>query len=161
LIEQQRAVDDEDVGGNDVPERNLDDIAGNEVGRRAINPGAVAPDARRQCQAPLEKRQSGVRATFLKGGEQDVKEEKRRDHRRRKPLAQDDLQAYRRLEHPRHRRPEMAGESPERMDRFLDDGVRTEFRSKGRGLGRRQAGELGPSVRRRFSQEHAHFDGLT
>jgi hypothetical protein len=41
LIEQQRAVDDEDVGGNDVPERNLDDIAGNEVGRRAINPGAA------------------------------------------------------------------------------------------------------------------------
>jgi hypothetical protein len=43
-----------------------------------------------------------------------------------------------------------ADEFPKRMDRFLDDGVRTEFCSKGRGLSRRQAGELGPSVRRRF-----------
>jgi hypothetical protein len=29
LIEQQRAVDDEDICRNDFPERNLDDIAGN------------------------------------------------------------------------------------------------------------------------------------
>ena len=58
--------------------------------RQAINPGAGAPNARRQRQTPFEKRQSGVRATFLKGSEQDVEEEQRRDNRRRKPLAQDE-----------------------------------------------------------------------
>jgi hypothetical protein len=46
----------------------------------------------------------------------------------------------------------MAEESPERIDRFLDNGVRTEFCSKGRGLSRRQAGQLGSSMPRRFLQ---------
>lgn len=56
LIEQQSAV-----GGNDVTERNLNDIAGNKVSRRSVAPGAVAFDARRQRQALLEKRQGGAR----------------------------------------------------------------------------------------------------
>ena len=88
---------------------------------------AMTPSGGGPIKKPSAASEVGVCPTFLKGAEQDVEEQQRRDHQRREQFAQEELRCDDRAEYPWRGRPEMERKSPERMDRFFDDGVGAKF----------------------------------
>ncbi len=138
LIDEERPFNDPQIGRDDLAERKLHDVVGNEVRRCHVLPGAVALHACPQREALLEQRQRGIGARFLEHAEPDVKEQQRRDRNRFEMFADHDLQRDRRFEHPRHRRPEMVHDPLDRVHPLLVNAVRTELGEGARGFRRRQ-----------------------
>ncbi len=82
LVDEGRAKnsDDLEVGGHDVPQRDLDGVARYEVGGGHELPLTVPPHLGLEGKPLLEKLQRHIRPRFLKEAETRVEQQQQRDH---------------------------------------------------------------------------------
>jgi hypothetical protein len=160
LIKKHCAGDDPKIGGNDAAERGLHDVARNEIGCWRIDPRAVAPDARFQREPLLEQRESCIGTIFLENAEPDIEDQQCCDHQWLEALAERDLQRDRRLEHPRHRRPEMAHDPRHRVGTLFGHRIRAKFQEPAGSLRRRQTSRGGSCGYDGFYERDVHFSRL-
>jgi hypothetical protein len=86
--QEVHGLDDKAIGRDQVPRRQLDDIAGHDCADRHGPFDAVAHDATRQCQAAFQLLDCRRRAILLKKAEQGASEHNRQNDGRVHPLLQ-------------------------------------------------------------------------
>ena len=129
------AVDELQIGRNDVAEPDQDDVAGNEQARLDVLPCAVAPDPGLQREALLEQRDGVVGLELLPEADACVDEQHDENDREIVPVAQQSRKHGRDLDHPGDRPPEEMGETLEDADVMLGERVLAVLLKPARGFG--------------------------
>ncbi len=117
------AVDQFQIGGNDIAELDQHDVAGHEQLCLNILPGAVALDARLQRKALLQQGDGIVGLEFLPEADACIDEQHRENDDEIVPMAEPGRERRRDLDHPGDRPPEEAGEAFEDADMMFGEGV--------------------------------------
>ena len=108
LIDDERALVDRGIGGNDITHADVDHVARHQLARRDLLPLPIAQHAGVDRQSLAEQRQRLLRLPFLEETDDDIEDQQEADDGRieiacRKPREHDG-----RFEHPGDRSPELA-----------------------------------------------------
>jgi hypothetical protein len=125
LVDQDRSLDQAHVRRNDRPQRQLDDIAGNQFGGLHGRPFSIAPCRCDKCQPRLQRIQRRLRTALLKIPQASIEQQQKRDHGGLDVISKPELQQNRGFEHPGHRRPQLVEGASNRVLSDIGDGVRT------------------------------------
>jgi hypothetical protein len=113
------AFDQARVGGHDIAEADQQDIARDELARRDVPPAAIAQHARAKRQALLQGGDRRVGLELLPEADRRVEQQQGKNDREIRPVRHERRQHGGRLDHPRDRPPEIAGELRERAGLML------------------------------------------
>ena len=156
LVEQDFSAGEFHVGGDHGAEGKLHHVARHQFGRGHGLPGAVAPDGCVQSEPRLQRGKGRLGAAFLEQPEHGVEDQQPGNDRALDIFAERQFEHHRRLEHPRHRRPEFFDRHAQRMQRRIGHRVRAEFfQPTARFVARQAARQIVIRRRRRFRGRRA------
>ena len=112
----------------------MNDVPRNQLSRGNRLPLAVTLDPREDRQTLAEQRERSMSATLLHSAHGSVKEQQGCDDACLNEFAQHEFEHNGQLEHPWHRRPELAEDSQPGMPAFLGDHVRPVLSEASRGF---------------------------
>ncbi len=155
LVDLERGVVQQPgVGGDDVAEAHPDHVPGHEITRRHPGPLAAAQRPGRAGE-PLLERVDGVGRLVLLGERHPpVHHQQHGDDDGVRPVADQQREGQRGLDHPRDRRPEVPGENQQRVPPALLDVVGAEPGESLARLLRRQAVPIAPDLLLQGLQGH-------
>jgi hypothetical protein len=145
LVEKDIAGDEAHIGGDDAAERQLHQIAWNQLRRGNVGPAAVAPHARGKREARFEGGDGRLSPPLVKESERGVEDQQHCDDARLDVLAEKELQHDRRFEEAGNRRHELAQDQAQRMDRRIGRRIRAAFGEPALRLGAREPRQYRPS----------------
>jgi hypothetical protein len=108
LVEQRRTSEEAHIGGHHGAERQLDNVARDDVRRGDDGPAPVAPNRGRQRQPRLQRLHRRLGSAFVKHSQGGIEHEKDGNDRRLDILCEHQLKHDSGLEQARHRRNELA-----------------------------------------------------
>jgi hypothetical protein len=138
-IEQDVPARELYIGRNHAAQRELHDVTRDQFDGGHGLPCAVAPDGCVQRQPQFQGGESRLRAALLERSKQRVEDEKSGDNRGLDIFAEHQFEPNRRLQHPRHGRPELFECHSKRMCACIRHRVGAAFRQPCQGLVATQA----------------------